>query len=47
MNVDDNHETNGGANDQPDTQPSYEDRAYGGAGRDILIGNTGGSYNFV
>jgi len=42
MNVDDNHETNGGANDQPDTQPSYEDRAYGGAGRDILIGNTGG-----
>jgi len=31
-----------GANDRPDTHPYYEDRAYGGAGRDILIGNTGG-----
>jgi Ca2+-binding RTX toxin-like protein len=31
-----------GANDVPDTHPYYEDRAYGGAGRDILIGNTGG-----
>jgi hypothetical protein len=30
------------ANDVPDTHPSYEDRAFGGAGRDILIGNTGG-----
>jgi len=29
-------------NAAPDTQPSYEDRAYGGAGRDVLIGNTGG-----
>jgi hypothetical protein len=29
-------------NDTPDTHPSYEDRAYGGAGLDILIGNTGG-----
>ena len=29
-------------NDGPDTHPTYEDRAYGGAGRDILIGNTGG-----
>ena len=27
---------------QPDTQPSYEDRAFGGAGLDVLIGNTGG-----
>jgi VCBS repeat-containing protein len=26
----------------PDTHPHYEDRAYGGAGRDVLIGNTGG-----
>ena len=26
----------------PDTHPSYEDRAYGGAGRDVLIANTGG-----
>jgi Ca2+-binding RTX toxin-like protein len=31
-----------GANDKPDTHPTYEDRAYGGAGRDVLIGNTGG-----
>jgi len=42
MNVDDDHETNGGANDAPDTHPSYEDIAYGGAGRDVLIANTGG-----
>ena len=26
----------------PDTHPFYQDRAYGGAGRDVLIGNTGG-----
>ena len=29
-------------NDGPDTHPTYEDRAFGGAGLDILIGNTGG-----
>src|SRR5262249_1875278 len=29
-------------NDVPDTHPAYEDRAYGGAGLDVLIGNTGG-----
>ena len=29
-------------NDAPDTHPTYEDRVYGGAGLDILIGNTGG-----
>ena len=29
-------------NDTPDTHPTYEDRVYGGAGLDILIGNTGG-----
>ena len=29
-------------NDAPDTHPIYEDRAYGGAGLDVLIGNTGG-----
>ena len=29
-------------NDIPDTHPVYQDRAYGGAGLDILIGNTGG-----
>lgn len=42
LNVDDTHATNNGLNDQPDTHPTYEDRAYGGAGRDVLIGNTGG-----
>jgi len=42
LNADDDHRTNGGLNNQPDTQPSYEDRAFGGAGRDVLIGNTGG-----
>ena len=42
-NVDDDHGTNGGANNQPDgPQTSYEDYAYGGAGRDVLIANTGG-----
>ena len=34
--------TAGGLNDAPDTQPSYEDRAFGGAGLDVLIANTGG-----
>src|SRR5262249_15122127 len=29
-------------NDTPDTHPTYEDRVYGGAGLDVLIGNTGG-----
>ena len=29
-------------NKSPDTQPYFEDRAYGGAGRDVIIGNTGG-----
>jgi hypothetical protein len=29
-------------NDTPDTHPLYEDRAFGGAGLDVLIGNTGG-----
>jgi hypothetical protein len=42
MNVDDNLDTNGGVNDLPDTHTSYEDRAFGGAGVDVLIGNTGG-----
>ena len=42
LNADDNQDTTGGSNDAPDTHPSYEDRAYGGAGRDVLIGNTGG-----
>lgn len=42
LNVDDNLDTSGGLNNAPDTHPSYEDRAYGGAGRDRLIANTGG-----
>jgi hypothetical protein len=51
LNADDDHSTNGGLNDiavnpdgssVADTHPSYEDRAYGGAGRDVLIANTGG-----
>ncbi|MBI4292469.1 MAG: LEPR-XLL domain-containing protein [Betaproteobacteria bacterium] len=48
LNADDNleTETTGVAaqfdNESPDTHPYYEDRAYGGAGRDVLVGNTGG-----
>jgi Ca2+-binding RTX toxin-like protein len=42
VNADDDHSTNAGLNDGPDTHPTYEDRAFGGAGRDILIANTGG-----
>ena len=42
LNADDNHSTNSGANNGTDTHPTYEDRAYGGAGRDRLIANTGG-----
>src|SRR5204863_1177702 len=42
LNADDDLGTNSTANDVPDTHPSYEDRAYGGAGRDVLIANTGG-----
>ena len=42
LNADDNSSTNGSLNDQPDTHPTYEDRAFGGAGRDVLIANTGG-----
>jgi len=47
LNVDDDLNTdvdNDGIaeNDAPETHPFYEDRAYGGAGRDVLIANTGG-----
>ncbi len=43
MNVDDDQTTGTGIlNDTPDTHSTYEDRAYGGAGRDVLIANTGG-----
>ncbi len=47
INIDDNLNSTVGtgddlANNVPDTHPSYEDITYGGAGRDVLIGNTGG-----
>ncbi len=43
MNADDDHNTASGLNDVPDgPEYSYEDRAFGGAGRDVLIANTGG-----
>jgi Ca2+-binding RTX toxin-like protein len=42
INDDDLHETKGGLNDEPDTAENYEDIAFGGAGRDVLIANTGG-----
>jgi Ca2+-binding RTX toxin-like protein len=42
INADDDLGTNGGANSSPDTQTSYEDIAFGGAGRDRLIANTAG-----
>src|SRR5262249_55558498 len=42
LNADDDLTTNGGLNNIPETAPTYEDRAYGGAGKDVLIANTGG-----
>ena len=46
LNADDKLDSGTGAesfqNKVPDTHTSYEDRAYGGAGIDVLIGNTGG-----
>ncbi|HUG09617.1 MAG TPA: hypothetical protein VMM36_01325, partial [Opitutaceae bacterium] len=45
LNADDKHDINDDGtkeNTVSDTHPTYEDRAYGGAGRDVLIGNTGG-----
>ena len=43
INADDNQDSQaGGLNNIPDTHASYEDRAFGGAGRDRLIANTGG-----
>jgi hypothetical protein len=41
-NADDVATTNNSLNDTTDSHPQYEDRVYGGAGLDILIGNTGG-----
>ncbi|HEV2294748.1 MAG TPA: calcium-binding protein [Tepidisphaeraceae bacterium] len=41
LNVDDNLDTNGGLNDQPDGGAhAGADLAFGGAGRDVLIGNS-------
>src|SRR5205807_8566768 len=44
LNADDDQTTGTtfGLGDVPDTHPQYEDLAYGGAGRDVLIANTGG-----
>jgi hypothetical protein len=42
LNADDNLNTASGTNLGTDTNPSYEDLAYGGAGLDVLIANTGG-----
>ncbi|HEY5553156.1 MAG TPA: hypothetical protein VIK52_14780 [Opitutaceae bacterium] len=45
LNADDKHsEIDDGTKEVTvsDTHPTFEDRAYGGAGRDVLIGNTGG-----
>jgi Ca2+-binding RTX toxin-like protein len=36
------YDTTGGLNDAPETHTVWEDRVFGGAGLDILIGNTGG-----
>ncbi|HEV8251466.1 MAG TPA: Calx-beta domain-containing protein, partial [Gaiellaceae bacterium] len=41
-NADDILTTNGSHNDTTDTHPTYEDRVYGGAGVDVLMGNTFG-----
>ena len=40
--ADDKLTTAGGLNSGPDTNPSWEDFVYGGAGRDVLVANTGG-----
>jgi RTX calcium-binding nonapeptide repeat (4 copies) len=42
LNADDDLTTAGSLNNVPETHPTYEDRAYGGAGKDVLIANTGG-----
>ena len=43
LNADDDLATNGGLNDVPDgPQTTYEDVVFGGAGRDVMLANTGG-----
>ncbi|WP_076462712.1 LEPR-XLL domain-containing protein [Marinobacterium stanieri] len=41
INMDDDHSTNGGANDDPDAFQAYSDIVYAGSGRDVMILNTG------
>jgi Ca2+-binding RTX toxin-like protein len=41
LNADDDLGTAGGLNNTTDMSPGYADRAFGGAGRDVLIANTG------
>lgn len=41
LNMDDQHDTAGMLNTDPDAFQAYADQAYGGAGRDVLILNTG------
>ncbi len=42
LQADDDLGTSGGLNNGVDTAPAYEDRAFGGAGLDVMIANTGG-----
>src|SRR5262249_16887566 len=42
LNMDDKLTTANGVNNTTDTNPSYEDMAYGGAGLDVIILNTNG-----
>jgi Ca2+-binding RTX toxin-like protein len=42
LNANDDLTTHNGLNDVPVTSASYEDRAFGGGGRDVMIANTGG-----
>jgi hypothetical protein len=42
LNIDDVHKPMISTSQSPDTNPSYEDMAFGGAGRDVMIANTGG-----
>nr|MDJ0795865.1 hypothetical protein [Calothrix sp. MO_167.B12] len=47
INADDNLETNGGANDEPDaTEFADADFVFGGGGLDVMIANTGGDRLF-
>ncbi len=41
INMDDDHSTNGGGNDEPDAYQAYSDIVYAGSGRDVMILNTG------